>query len=128
GAGAAAELGIDVVEIDPARREQDCEVIEQVGRLRPHAGAVLGNRRDDQLDGLLAELLGTLRGPAGEQLRRVGRVRTVAAPCSDDGGEILQAQALDAHPASSTSEGSRRTGMPATAIRSLAARIVCSPK
>ena len=65
-AGAPRQLGLDVRDVDAGDREQDVEVVEDVGRLLGEP-AVARGRRDSRLDALLGDLARGARPPLVEQ-------------------------------------------------------------
>src|SRR5579872_251785 len=104
-------------------RPQHQEMIEEIGALADDARAVGAYRLDDQLDRLLAELLGDLRRAAAEQLGGVGFRRIGALAGRDHTVEPLQHFArLNAHhffprrypppqPSPSRGEGAKRCSL-----------------
>ena len=71
----SAERRLHLRERDPARREHDQQMVDEVGRLRDQPLTILLDRGDHGLDRLLAELLGAMRHALVEELARVGGVR-----------------------------------------------------
>ena len=89
---AAAEAGFaeDLGERDVLARQQDEQVIEQVGRLASQGALVFAERGDNGLGRFFAELLCAPLRAAVEQLPGVGSARRLSAALLDDGGQPLQ--------------------------------------
>ena len=73
-----------------ARGDQHQQVIKHVGAFGDEMRLVLGERRDDRLDGFLAQFLGDARRSAGQQLGGVGLVGVGRLARFDLGEERVQ--------------------------------------
>ena len=80
----ALELGDDVAERQLAHREQQQQVIDEIGRLGRHARLVLRRGRERELDAFLAELLRDLQHALRRELRRVAAFGRVGEPLAND--------------------------------------------
>src|SRR5207245_723967 len=74
---AAAELGLDVVRVEAACREQHVGVEPEVGELLDEPLVALGRAGECGLDAFLSDLACRRRRPLLEQLRHVGTFRAL---------------------------------------------------
>src|SRR6185437_10112583 len=72
------------------RADEDKQVIENVGRLRPDRTLLERCRGDGEFDRLFAEFAGAMRRALGEQARGVGRLRTRARTLIDRAREFVE--------------------------------------
>ena len=66
------ERRFDFGKRDAARMQHDEQMIEEIGRFRDHAVAILGDGGDGDLDRFLAEFLGAMGHALVDQLAGVG--------------------------------------------------------
>ena len=64
-------------------RKQHEEMVDKVGSLAQEEVLVIILRGDDELDGLLPDLLRYLVQPPGEEMVRIGTLNRVGAPVAD---------------------------------------------
>ena len=105
-------------------------MIEQIGAFAGQRVAPLAERGGYRLGRLFGDLRGDRRGAAGQQFRRVRRVRVGALARLDDGEQPVERNRgllvrHDRYPAVSLTG---RTATPAAAMCSLVSAIECSPK
>jgi hypothetical protein len=91
-AGTARQHGFDLGELDIPRRQQDQQVIEEIGRLLDEAFATFRNGSEREFHRFLAELLGALRDAAVEQLAGVGKVGAGGGARVDAAFEIVNGE------------------------------------